>query len=289
MNNIPTIKLALLYGRNKLLDAKIESYSLDARILLAYALNLSKEKLIISLDKSIDEDQWLFYQQLIERREKFEPIAYLVGAKEFFSLEFKVNHNTLIPRPDSETLIETVLEYFPNKNDEIKILDLGTGTGCLLLTLLIQYPTAIGIGIDISIDTLQIAHYNSLSLNLKNRTIFIQSDWISSLSQNIKYDIIVSNPPYIEQQNLQGLAEEVKNYEPNLALNGGLDGLDCYRVIASNIGSFLNSNGKIFLEIGYNQEEKVKEIFKNNNIDFISEHRDLNNIIRCIVFENNHH
>ncbi|MFV9875126.1 MAG: peptide chain release factor N(5)-glutamine methyltransferase [Rickettsiales endosymbiont of Dermacentor nuttalli] len=288
MNNICTVKSALLYGRNELFNAKIESYNLDARLLVAHVLNLSIEKLIISLENVIDQKQWLCYQQLIARRAKFEPIAHLRELKEFFSLEFKVNHNTLIPRPDSETLIETVLQYLPNKNAELNILDLGTGTGCLLLTLLTLYTNATGLGVDISAQALKIACANSIKLDLKNRTFFVQSNWISALSQIKTYDIIVSNPPYINHHDLQILDHEVKDYEPNLALDGGPDGLDCYRVIAETIGGVLTKTGKIFVEIGYGQKEDIKKIFQNHNMNCISEHKDLNQIVRCLVFEKNH-
>ncbi|AIL65094.1 Release factor glutamine methyltransferase [Rickettsiales bacterium Ac37b] len=288
MNNTPTIKSALVYGKQELLNAGIASYNLDARLLLAHILNYSIEKLIISLEKTLTHNEWLFYQQLITRRTKFEPIVHLTGIKEFFSLEFRVNKNTLIPRPDSETLIETVLKYFPDKSVPLKILDLGTGTGCLILTLLNLYFNSTGLGIDLSIEALKIARFNSIHLTLDSYVLFVQNSWCNSLSNQAKYDVIISNPPYISHEELQKLDNEVKDYEPNLALDGGQDGLDCYREIASTIIDFLSKNGKIFLEIGQGQEESVKQIFKAHNMNCISEHKDLNQIIRCLVFERHH-
>ncbi|NCA80770.1 MAG: peptide chain release factor N(5)-glutamine methyltransferase [Sphingobacteriia bacterium] len=219
-------------------------------------------------------------QDYVQRRKQGEPVAKIIGHKGFWSLELNVTKDTLDPRPDSETLIETVLKFFPNKNQSLRILDIGTGSGCLLLALLSEYKNANGVGIDISKSALNVAIMNAKKLN----ATFVQLDWtqpnwIDSLGQ---FDIVVSNPPYIPTAEIDLLDVEVKKYDPLLALDGGKDGLDAYRTIGKKIKDLLKPNGKAFFEIGCGQEKDVARIMP---LSFIGQYSDLGQIIRCLVFE----
>ncbi len=196
-------------------------------------------------------------QSYIERRKKGEPVSKIIGHKGFWSLDLKVTTETLDPRPDSETLIDAVLKHFPDKKKPFRILDIGTGSGCLLLALLSEYPNAKGIGIDISIHALDVAKTNACGFS----ATFQQLDWTSltwadSLGQ---FDVIVSNPPYIRTADIQTLDAEVKKYDPLTALDGGVDGLNAYRAIGKNIAKLLYPYGKVFFEIGQGQERDVKK------------------------------
>lgn len=282
---ILSIKNVLLVGQQNLFKTNINSAALDSRILLGFALNYSHEQLIKNSDKIISENEFISFQNLIQRRANFEPISYITSKKEFWGLEFEVNNATLIPRPDSETLIESVIKFFPDQKLNLKIIDLGTGSGCLLLTLLSIYNNANGVGIDISFDALEIAKKNCKNLLLDNRAKFIKDNWAEEIKES--FDIVISNPPYISINDKSNLALDVQNYEPHLALFAGIDGLDCYRLIAKKLSSLLNDNGYGFLEIGINQEEEVSIIMKNAGLNVVSYVRDLAKIVRCIIINKN--
>jgi release factor glutamine methyltransferase len=273
----------LAVASQELQNSHIISHRLDARILLGYCLNLSAEEIIFNPDLTLTQKQVDNFFALIKRRCDREPVSHIIGKREFFGKDFLVNSKVLDPRPDSETLIEAVLSQFPNKEKTLEILELGVGSGCLILTLLKIFKNAQGIGVDISKDALDVAIQNSSADNLNERCKFIESNWFSTLNQ--KFDLIISNPPYIATDQINSLQDEVKNYDPRTALDGGPDGFDCYREISKNIVNFLKPDAIIILEIGQNQENLVIEIFISVGLKFIESKKDLGGIIRCLVFK----
>jgi release factor glutamine methyltransferase len=276
----------LILADRELQNAKIASPRLDSRILLGYCLNLSKEQIIFGQDQILNQHQIDNFFSLIKRRSNREPVSHIIGKREFFGKDFFINSSVLDPRADSETLIEAVINYFPDKEKRIKILELGVGSGCLILTLLKIFGNADGVGVDISKAALEVAMKNADSDNLSERCSFIWSDWFSSVDKTQKFDLIISNPPYIESAQIDSLQDEVRKYEPLIALDGGIDGLDCYRKIAKNVINFLNPDAMIILEIGQNQEDSVIDVFTSSGLKFIEYKKDLSGIIRCLVFKN---
>lgn len=219
----------------------------------------------------------------IKRRKAGEPVSKIRGEKGFWKFIFKTSKEVLDPRPDSETLIESVLSYYPIHNKAIKFLDIGTGSGCLLASLLNEYPNATGIGLDISAAALKIAQENLKGLPAKLiQKDFMHANWVQGLDS---FDIIISNPPYIPTNDIENLETTVKNYDPLIALDGGMDGLDAYRQLAKTLHLLANKNAKVFFEIGQGQSEDVKTIMRQNNWKFLSSHQDLGGIIRVLVFE----
>lgn len=276
-----TVHAALTESRHLLKAAEISTYHLDSRILLEYSTGKSRETIAghPEIELTIEETQLFF--TLIKRRAAYEPIAHLIGKREFWGREFKVTHNTLDPRPDSETLIEQALKLFPDKNAPLRILDLGTGTGCLLLTLLKEYPFAKGIGVDIHFPALKVAQENTLNLGLEKRVQFILQCWAAGIKGC--FDLIISNPPYITSADLALLQPEVSLYEPHIALEGGIDGLDCYRMIAPSLSPLLSDEGYAILEFGCGQETDISTILMTHQMQPILYSSDLGGIIRCVV------
>lgn len=232
------------------LAAVAENPRREARLLLAHALGLTQNDLIREPNRRIDPTA---YHALLARREAHEPIAHLTGQREFWSLTFQVSPATLIPRPDSETLIEAALAAFANRKPPARILDLGTGTGCLLLALLTEFPDAFGIGVDIAPEAAALAHTNATALGLRHRAAFLAGNWTDPLSGT--YDLIVSNPPYIPAGDIRALMPEVAEHEPLAALDGGADGFDAYRTIIPAIERHLSPDGVGVLELGIHQSD----------------------------------
>jgi methylase of polypeptide subunit release factors len=422
-----TIKQSLESASRGFVGVGIKSPALDARLLLCHVLGVSVEHLVGYPEEEISEEQVGHFLELVERRKNREPIAKIIGSKEFWGREFFVNSHTLDPRPDSETLIEAVLNYSsslplaggteggkaltgvfgleeftkrnkeaiskanelrknstdtekklwshlrnkqlagykfrrqqsigpfivdficndnqliieldggqhnestnkeydkwrtvylesagyhvmrfwnneitenlegaievilnflhsphptsPHKREEgLKILDIGTGSGCLLITLLAEWPNASGVGVDISVDALVVARRNADALAIADRCEFVESDLLANIEG--KFDIIVSNPPYIKTGDIAGLSREVSGYDPHLALDGGRDGLDCYRKLIEQLPDHLNEGGKIFVEIGEGQEEDLSRLFERNGFEIIEYKKDLAGIIRCLI------
>ena len=221
-------------------------------------------------------------KKAVDRRINHEPLDKIIGKKEFYKSTFKVSADVLSPRPDTEVLVETALELV-KENKIYNILDLGTGTGCILLSILKERPICRGIGVDISAKAIKIAQENARKLGVEKAVQFLNNDWKGLHLSNI--DIIVSNPPYIPKAEIATLDKEVKNYDPLIALDGGQDGLQCYRDIAKIAPYLLNNKGYILLEVGYNQAEDVKNIFTKQGFKFISIKKDLSNIDRCVIFQ----
>lgn len=279
----------LLQARDILEKKGVSNSKLDSLILLSHAFfilgqELSKEKIIFNPDLELTLKQQQVFLDLIERRAKSEPISHIIGRREFFGEDFLVNSAVLDPRPDSETLIELVLKKFPDKNQKLRILELGVGSACLIITLLKAYKNASAIAIDISEDALNVAQKNSFSHQVQDRLEFLKSDLFQNLSEGQVFDLIISNPPYIESRAIDFLQEEVRIYEPRIALDGGLDGLDFYRRIAFKAKNFLNNNGKIILEIGYGQEDSIEKIFTENGFIFDCVSKDLSGVKRVMSF-----
>jgi release factor glutamine methyltransferase len=276
------ISESLIQAR-KILDLKgVSNSKLDSLILLTHALFCSKEYVIFNPDLELSSKQKSDFFEFIERRAKREPVSQIIGKREFFGEEFLVTKDVLDPRPDSESLIELVLKTFSDKKQNLKILELGVGSGCLILTLLKAYKNAEGEGVDISKAALEICQKNAEKFVIKNRLKLEESDLFSAVKS--KYDLIISNPPYIPRSEIEELEAEVKTFEPRFALDGGIDGLDFYRKIAASAKNFLNENGKIILEIGFGQKEEIIKIFSQNGFSFIESKPDLSGIERVLSF-----
>jgi release factor glutamine methyltransferase len=275
-----TLAQVLREGVLKLQKAHVESASLDARLLMEHVLGCSREALLISPDAVLSKEQEAQFAALIEARSNRKPIAQLIGKREFYGRNFKVSEFTLDPRPDSETVIEALLQQAP-KEKSIKIIDLGTGSGCLLLTLLAELPQATGIGVDISDNALAVAEENARSLELSERARFIRSRWAAEVSGT--FDVIISNPPYIPTAMIDMLAPEVAKYEPRLALDGGEDGLECYREIMKSLPALLAPEGVAAFEIGVGQELALTLLANEVGLQVVEIRPDLAGVPRAVV------
>ena len=259
---------------------KIKSHSLDSEILLSSLLNVDRSQLIINHNKIVKNNEKKNFFFLINRRKKNEPISYITGYKEFWNNNFKVDKNVLIPRPDTETIVEQVLSYLWPQSTK-KILDIGTGSGCIIISILKERKKCKGVGIDISKNAIKLAKYNAKIQHIKNRINFFHSDIDNFLTD--KYDLIISNPPYIKQHEINGLEKDIKNYEPRVALNGGIDGYSKIRLTIKKSSALIKKNGKLFLEIGSNQVMETLKILKFNGFFVNKIVKDLANKNRCVV------
>jgi release factor glutamine methyltransferase len=250
----------------------------EACLLMAHVLKASYEDIYFEKHRLLMTDEEAAFNALLERRLNHEPLSKIREYREFWSLTFRVTPDTLDPRPDSETLIEAALDNYPDKTQSYRILDLGTGTGCLLLSLLSEYPNATGVGVDYSEAAAQIAQENAIQLKLNDRAFFLVGIWGEALGST--FDIIISNPPYIGKNEL--LPREVEEYDPSLALIAGEDGLDCYRELADQFFHLASPSANLFLELGNGQLTAVKSIFSNSF--FKGEVKDLQGKSRCAIF-----
>ncbi len=245
-------------GVRHLADHGIAGARLDAEVLAAHVLGRARLALLTTPPAIIDDAQRARFDGLIAARAKGTPVAYLIGQREFWGLEFGVGPAVLIPRPDSEILIEAVLAAAPGIGAGRSVLDLGVGSGCLLLSLLTAWPDARGIGVDLSAAALAQAQANAQRLGVGQRAAFRQGDWWQALhASDGPFDVIIANPPYIDRQALAGLAPDVRAHEPRVALDGGDDGLDAYRAILAGIDGWLATPGLLALEIGHDQKDAV--------------------------------
>ena len=274
------INSAIIEGTNILKDKSILSAQLDTEILMAKALGKSREYIILNHDKVLNIENLEYFKKLVHERSTRKPIAYLLNKKFFWKSEFYVNKNTLIPRPDIEIIIEQILKVTKNKN-YLSILDIGIGSGCILLSILKERQNYYGTGIDISKDSLEICKINAKKLFVEERIKFYKSD-VDKFTQG-KYDLIVSNPPYIKKNNLKYLESDVVKFEPKIALDGGLDGLSVIRKVIKKSSELLKKNGKFILEIGFDQKSKVIKLLKNKGFYINSTIKDFAKNDRCIV------
>tara|TARA_B100001741_G_scaffold308460_1_gene304709 strand:+ start:91 stop:933 length:843 start_codon:yes stop_codon:yes gene_type:complete len=258
----------------------IKSFNLDSEILLSSIVGLKRERLLLNLEKEIDDNKKNFFFDLIERRKKSEPVAYILGYKEFWKQSFIVNKNVLIPRPDTETLVENVLNNL-DINSEKKILDIGTGSGCLIISILKERKQCLGVGVDISKKAIKLAKYNAKIQHIENRIKFFNSD-IDNFYLD-KYDFIISNPPYIKLHTINSLENDIKRYEPIEALDGGIDGYSKIKLVIKKSSSLIKKKGKLFLEVGSNQIMRTLEILKKNGFYKKDIIKDLSNKCRCII------
>ena len=276
-----TVEEVFLSGIQKLNAAQVENPNLDAKIIFKHILSVDNEQFELCKKNEISSKITKSYFELIDRRIKREPIAYITNKQSFWNDEFKVTKDTLIPRPETELILESVISYFPDKKIDLNIADLGTGSGCIIISLLQEYINASGIGIDISKEAIKIANENKKKL-LKNheRLKLLEEDYAE---YNLNgFDIIVSNPPYISQNSLD-IQKDVYDYEPHLALFSKNNGIEAYNKIISNLASRIDKNFFLFLEIGLGQASEVTKLLKNNGFTEILTKVDLANIPRCVI------
>ena len=266
-------------GSKTLKQNQVPTYILDSELILSNILNKSREKIITSYDCEVSRETIFKFNELLKRRIKNEPMAYICKKKEFWSKSFLVNSNTLIPRPETELLVEKIVNYFKNK--ELFVLDIGTGSGCILLSILGEIKKSNGIGVDISRKAIKVALKNSKLHGLQSRCKF----YSRSLNDifGYKFNLIVSNPPYIETHEIKNLSNDIKKYEPRIALDGGNDGLDVIRKIIYKSTSILKRKGILALEIGNGQFKKVSQILKLHGFKNRFLIKDYQNNIRCIL------
>ena len=274
------IQSAVIEGTNVLKNKSILSAQLDTEILMAKALGKNREYIILNNDKVLNIENLEHFKKLVQERARRKPIAYLLNKKFFWNNEFYVNKNSLIPRPDTEIIIEQVLKLTKNKN-KLSVLDIGVGSGCILLTILKERKNFYGTGIDISKNSLSICKKNAKNLLLEGRSKFYKSD-VDKFNLG-KYDLIVSNPPYIKRCDLKYLESDVIGFEPTMALDGGLDGLSVIRKVIEKSSELIKKNGKFILEIGFDQKNKAIKLLNNKGFYINSTLKDLAMNDRCIV------
>jgi release factor glutamine methyltransferase len=268
-------------GTAHLRSAGVDGPQREARLLLEHALAVSPEELIA--ESIVPNVQGMMrYEALLSRRIAREPLAYILGYREFWSLPFAVGQGVLIPRPETETLIEQALRIFPERNAPIDVLDLGTGSGCLLLSFLHERPQANGIGVERSREALSFAVRNAYDLGLWQRVELVNGNWTDEVTDI--FDVIFVNPPYIALGDLTSLEPEI-SYEPVAALSGGPDGFDVYRQLAPVLGRRLKADGRIFLEMGSGQSDRIRAVFAASGLSTVHSVADLAGIPRCLVLE----
>ncbi len=263
----------------------VESPRINVELLLAYVLNCKRLDLYLKFDQPLKEEELAIYRELLKRRGRREPLQYIVGDVEFYGLEFKVNPSVLIPRPETEILVETVIEN-SNKDEELKILDIGTGSGNIAVSISKHLVNSKVWGIDSSNEAINVAKENSKINLVDERTIYFQKDILNRFEiEESDFDIIVSNPPYISKNDYNDLLPELKNYEPVSALTDEKNGLTFYKEISIKANKLLKSGGKIFFEVGQGQHTEVKNILERNNFINIKLKKDYSNIERVVYGE----
>jgi release factor glutamine methyltransferase len=259
----------------------IETVALDARLLFQAASGLRHEDIVAEPDLGVPTDVAARFSVLIERRCRFEPVSRILGTREFYGRSFRVTPDVLDPRADTETLIGAALRLVKGKGP-LRILDLGTGSGAIAVTLLAELPEATAVASDLSAAALAVAKGNAEALGVAGRASFVQANWFEGIAG--RFDLIVSNPPYIPLGDIAGLAPDVREFDPPKALDGGPDGLEAYRRLANGAGGHLALKGHIVLEIGAGQENGVNELFTGQGFARESRHFDLSGHVRCLVF-----
>ena len=265
-------------GYNILKSNNIDTYKIDTELILSQSLNISREKLILNLNRKIKSNDYKKFQNKIERRKAKEPVAYILKKKEFWKNEFYISENVLIPRPESEHLVEEALKLI-TKNQSKKLLEIGIGSGCLIISILKERKNCFGIGIDCCKKAIKTANINANLHQIQNRTKILKSD-VDNFKSG-KYDLIISNPPYIDRHQLKYL--DVSEYEPLKALDGGINGIEVLMKVILNASQLLKINGKLIIEIGKNQKYKVIKILNKNNFYVNKVVKDFANIDRCII------
>ena len=279
---ISTIAAALEAANKKLSAAGVENPKFDSKLLLCHSADLDPVTLIVNPDRELSAEILQFFEALIERRAMREPVSHLIGEREFWSLRFAVSSDVLDPRPASETLIQAALKYIEDTQKEFSVLDLGTGSGCLLISMLSECPVARGVGIDSSEAALKVARRNAGKHSVESRSQFKFSSWGKNLSGS--FDLILCNPPYIAESEWGLLEPEVVIYEPQVALLAGEDGLSAFCQLAPDVYRLLNLDGIAVLECGFGQVASLIEIFSGAGLKHLETLSDLGGIERCCVF-----
>lgn len=268
----------------RLEQAGIESARTDARLLLGHVLGGGAERVLAEKGRALTVAEEGQFIALLERRLVHEPMSHIRGYREFWSLNFKVTNATLTPRPDTETLIEALLDHAPRSVSSV--LDLGTGSGCIVLALLSEWTDASGVGVDASADALGVATDNAQSLNMADRARFVHADWTATAwatDLGGPFDVVVSNPPYIPADDIGGLDADVRDFEPMAALVGGVDGLDAYRTIVSGAHDLIADGGVLAFEVGIGQAQDVADLMVNAGFNILEIRKDLGGIERAVV------
>jgi release factor glutamine methyltransferase len=281
-----TVGALLCHAGQHLRAAAFERPRLEARLLLAHAIGCRMEDLLRDPRRLVPADVVLRFGTLLRRRLQREPVAHLLGTAEFWSLPFEVSSATLIPRADSETLIEAALATFPRREAVRRVLDLGTGTGCLLLAALSEFPSATGVGVELVPDAAALARRNAVALELGSRAGFVVGSWGAALAVG-RFDLVLSNPPYVEAGAIAGLAPEVARHEPRSALDGGADGLDAYRALLPEVRYLLAPGGRAVVELGRGQRLAVEALARGNGLQPLGCRSDLGGVERALLLATN--
>ncbi|MDC3231403.1 peptide chain release factor N(5)-glutamine methyltransferase [Candidatus Pelagibacter sp.] len=274
------IETAIKEAYLDLKSKNIKSALLDSEILMSKVIKENRSNVLLNPNRILSNQDYENFRELISNRLQFKPIAYLTGKKSFWKHEFEINDKVLIPRPDTEIIIEEILQIYKNKQN-IRFLEVGVGSGCIILSILKERKSFSGNGVDLSKDCISICKLNAFKLGVQNRLKLFKTD-IDNFSLG-KYDLIISNPPYIKKLDLKKLDKDVINYEPKLALDGGLDGLSKIRKVINKSSELIKLNGKLLIEIAYDQKEMVKDILRNNGFFINKVVKDLSKNDRCII------
>jgi release factor glutamine methyltransferase len=274
------IDTAISEASKELKNNNIKSFLLDCEILMSKAINKDREFVLLNLNKEINKNDYKYYKELIKRRSKGKPIAYLVGRKSFWKYDFVINEKILIPRPETELIIEQVIKIYKNK-PKINFLEIGVGSGCIILSILKEKKNFFGIGIDLSDESLKLCNINAEKLGVTNRLKLFKSD-VDNFRKG-KYDLIISNPPYIKKLDLKYLEKDVRKFEPRLALDGGLDGLSEISKVINQSSELIKKNGKLILEIAFDQKKEVMKLLRNKGFYINKVLKDFANKDRCVI------
>ncbi|MEE8272831.1 MAG: peptide chain release factor N(5)-glutamine methyltransferase [Alphaproteobacteria bacterium] len=277
----PTVAEAVAEVARRLAAAGVDDAVADARLLARHALRLDRSRLLADRDHRLSAAQWAELDRLAARRARREPVSRIVGVREFWSLDFALTAATLDPRPDSETVVDAALARVPDRSAPVTVLDLGTGSGCLLLALLSELPNGWGVGVDRSAAAAAMARRNASRLGLARRAAFVTGDWGAALDG--AFDLVVANPPYVADAEFAGLAPEVARFDPPLALAGGADGLDAHRALADTVAGLVVPGGWALVEVGAGQADAVAALLDRAGLRDLASVADLAGIPRCVA------